>query len=161
MFITTRLMPKDWSVENSCSRWAGSIPHTPYTPRQSLPWAESGLSPRSPASNSRAIPLVRMRRLVAWCECFMSSLPLAASDSLAQEVRPSRRQSSKPHAPRPVTGSPPRVRSQPSRELIPRRYVRHAPSERPDEPELTPVKGIDDETIHEHADEARRHHADQ
>src|SRR5262245_35348108 len=60
-----------------------------------------------------------------------------------------------------VTGSPNRVRSKPSRELIPRSDVRHAPSERPDEPELTPVKGIDDQTIHEHADEARPHHAGQ
>src|SRR5262249_33203096 len=88
-------------------------------------------------------------------------LPYAACGSLAQEVRSSRRHSPKPHAPRPVTGSPHRVRSKPSRELVARRYVRHAPSARPEEPELTPVKGIDSQTIREPAVEAPRHHADQ
>src|SRR5262245_17676329 len=60
-----------------------------------------------------------------------------------------------------ATGSTNHVRSKLSRKLIPRSYVRHAPGERPDEPELTPVKGIDDQTVHEHADEARPHHAGQ
>src|SRR5262245_36706591 len=60
-----------------------------------------------------------------------------------------------------VRGSRNRVRSEPARELIPCGDVRDAPRERPDEPELTPVKGIDDQTIHAHADEARPHHTGQ
>src|SRR6516165_6747419 len=121
-------------------------PHTVHVPPVAAPGGEWDQSqeprqqqPSDPASaNAKSGRVMPMLHVQPSLRCLRQP---RARDAPYSTAFP------KPHAPRSVVASPHRVRSKLSRELIARRYVRHAPSERPEEPELTPVKGIDDQTI--------------